>query len=185
MPIWLQCPRKVWRRWIQEVNRTRDCRWQLGPSKDFLESVSEENIKGLKQNLDIIWSGYQRCKQKEGVGAGKSCLQKTGRAGSGGSPCNPSYLGGCNLRITVLGHPGQITHETSKSKITRAKWTGGVAHSVKHLLRKCKALQIPVPPKKKKRERAGIAQSAELSVCHRAKVDMCTAVSVLPLMDMW
>jgi hypothetical protein len=36
------------------------------------------------------------------------------------------------------------------SKITRAKWTGGVAKVVEHLLCKCKVLsQTPVPPKQK------------------------------------
>jgi hypothetical protein len=45
-------------------------------------------------------------------------------------------------RIMVLGQPGQEFMRThlSISKRTRAKWTGGVAQVVKHLLCKCKAL---------------------------------------------
>jgi hypothetical protein len=44
-------------------------------------------------------------------------------------------------RIEVLGQPQQIVLETI-SKITRAKWTGGMAQVVEHLL--CKNfLQIP------------------------------------------
>jgi hypothetical protein len=38
-------------------------------------------------------------------------------------------------RIMVQGQQGQIIHETPPiSKITRAKWTGGVAHAVESLL---------------------------------------------------
>jgi hypothetical protein len=37
-------------------------------------------------------------------------------------------------RITVQGQPRQIAGETPISKITRAKWTGGVAQAVEHLL---------------------------------------------------
>jgi hypothetical protein len=40
------------------------------------------------------------------------------------------------------------------SKITRAKWTGGLAQAVEHLLCKCKALSSnPVPSKKKKKKK--------------------------------
>jgi hypothetical protein len=39
------------------------------------------------------------------------------------------------------------------SKITRAKWTGGVAEATEHLLCKCEALgSNPVPQKKKKKD---------------------------------
>jgi hypothetical protein len=38
------------------------------------------------------------------------------------------------------------------SKITRAKWTGGMAQEVENLLYKCKALSSnPIPPKEKKK----------------------------------
>jgi hypothetical protein len=44
------------------------------------------------------------------------------------------------------------------SKITRAKWNGGVAQAVvcllcKHLLWKHEAIQTPIPPKKKERKK--------------------------------
>jgi hypothetical protein len=35
--------------------------------------------------------------------------------------------------IVVLDQPGQLVHETPISKITRAKWAGGVLQAVKHL----------------------------------------------------
>jgi hypothetical protein len=50
-------------------------------------------------------------------------------------------------KIMVQGQPRQIVHETSISKITRAKWTGDMAQTVEHLL--CK-FEATVPPKKKK-----------------------------------
>jgi hypothetical protein len=37
-------------------------------------------------------------------------------------------------RIKVRGQPGRIVHETPISKITRAKWTGGVAQALESLL---------------------------------------------------
>jgi hypothetical protein len=40
----------------------------------------------------------------------------------------------------VQGQPEQIVPETSISKISRAKWTAGVAQAVECLLCKCKAL---------------------------------------------
>jgi hypothetical protein len=43
-------------------------------------------------------------------------------------------------RITVRGHPGQIVQETPISKVTRAKWTGGVAQAVELRLCKLQAL---------------------------------------------
>jgi hypothetical protein len=51
-------------------------------------------------------------------------------------------------RIMVWGQLRQIVCETPISKITRAKWTGGVALGIEHLL--CKHVkpwvQTPVPP---------------------------------------
>jgi hypothetical protein len=41
-------------------------------------------------------------------------------------------------RISVQSQPGQIVHRTPFSKISRAKWTGGVAQGVEHLL--CESL---------------------------------------------
>jgi hypothetical protein len=37
-------------------------------------------------------------------------------------------------RIMARGQPGQMPGETPISKITRAKWTEGVAQAVEHLL---------------------------------------------------
>jgi hypothetical protein len=44
----------------------------------------------------------------------------------------------------------QIVYETPFSKITRAKWTEGVAQAVEHLLCKCKALSVNPSPTKTK-----------------------------------
>jgi hypothetical protein len=44
-------------------------------------------------------------------------------------------------RIKFRGQPVQIVGETQISKITRAKWTGGMAQAVEHLLCKHKILQ--------------------------------------------
>jgi hypothetical protein len=53
-------------------------------------------------------------------------------------------------RIAVQGQPGQIVCISKKKKVTRAKWTRGVAQAVEHLLCKCKALSsTTVPPKNK------------------------------------
>jgi hypothetical protein len=50
--------------------------------------------------------------------------------------------------ILVGGQPGQIVHETPISKISRAKWTGGVTQAVEHLLCKHEAQSLnPNPPK--------------------------------------
>jgi hypothetical protein len=44
--------------------------------------------------------------------------------------CNPSYLEAEIGRIMVQAQPRQIVLKTPISKITRAKWTGGVAQAV-------------------------------------------------------
>jgi hypothetical protein len=62
-------------------------------------------------------------------------------------------------RITAQGQPRQIVPETPISKITRAKWTGSVAHVVEYLLCKCEALNSnPSPPKKKNFEKKKVRQ---------------------------
>jgi hypothetical protein len=43
-------------------------------------------------------------------------------------------------RIVVQGLPRQIVVRPHLQKITRARWTGGVAQAIEHLLCKCKAL---------------------------------------------
>jgi hypothetical protein len=51
-------------------------------------------------------------------------------------------------RVMIQGQLGQIVHEIPISKITRAKWTGGVAQAVERLLCKCKALSSNPGPTK-------------------------------------
>jgi hypothetical protein len=57
-------------------------------------------------------------------------------------------------KIKVQGQPGKIVRETTPppiSKISGAKWTGGVVQGVEHLLCKHEALHSN-PAKKKKRK---------------------------------
>jgi hypothetical protein len=57
-------------------------------------------------------------------------------------------------RTVASPQSGQIVHETPISKITRAKWTGGVAQIVECLFCKHKVLNsTPIPTKKKKKKR--------------------------------
>jgi hypothetical protein len=67
---------------------------------------------------------------------------------------NPSYLGAEIGRITVWGQLGQNVHETPISKITRAKWTGGVTQAVECLLCKHEALMANPNPTRKKRKKS-------------------------------
>jgi hypothetical protein len=62
--------------------------------------------------------------------------------------CNPSYLGGWNQEDQDGGQPGQIIERFSMSKITRAKWTGGMAQAVGPWV------QTPVPPKNQKQNQS-------------------------------
>jgi hypothetical protein len=55
-------------------------------------------------------------------------------------------------RIAVGGHPRHIVQETPIPKITRAKWTEGMAQVVEHLLCKCKALSSNSSHTKKKKK---------------------------------
>jgi hypothetical protein len=57
-------------------------------------------------------------------------------------------------RISALDEPRQIVHETPFSKITTAKWTGGVAQVLEHVLCKSKALSLNPNPTKKKKKKA-------------------------------
>jgi hypothetical protein len=47
--------------------------------------------------------------------------------------------------IVVWGQPREIVHETPISKITRAKWAGGLAQVVEHLLGKPRVQPISPP----------------------------------------
>jgi hypothetical protein len=62
--------------------------------------------------------------------------------------------GGTEIRrIEVQGQPGQIVHENPPiSKLTRAKWTGGVAHAVECLLCESEALSSNSSSTKKKKK---------------------------------
>jgi hypothetical protein len=69
--------------------------------------------------------------------------------------CNPSYLGGWDQKDWSLKPAQGNSLWDPFSKITRAKWTGGMVQVVKHLLHKFKTLssQVPIPHKKKKKEK--------------------------------
>jgi hypothetical protein len=57
-------------------------------------------------------------------------------------------------RTVIQGQPGQTVHKTLSpiSRITRAKWTGGVVQTMEYLLCSCEALSSnPSPTKKKKK----------------------------------
>jgi hypothetical protein len=69
---------------------------------------------------------------------------------SGTSGCSPSYLGGlewedCGVRIAQAN-----SLQDPISKITRAKWTGGMPQAVEHLLCKCEALSSNPNPTHRK-----------------------------------
>jgi hypothetical protein len=53
---------------------------------------------------------------------------------------------------SIWGQPRQIVPETPISKITRAKWTRGVAQVAEDLLSKCEVLSSNPSPKKKKKK---------------------------------
>jgi hypothetical protein len=87
----------------------------------------------------------------------------------------------------VQGQPGQIVQDPT-SKITRTKWSRGVAQVVEHLLYKCEALSSnPNPMGKKKKEDTGLGSSSvkeHLTSMHEAlgliPSTVCLSVS-LPL----
>jgi hypothetical protein len=51
-------------------------------------------------------------------------------------------------KITVQAQPRQIVQETPTSKITKAKWPGGVVQAIEHLLCNCEALSSNPSPTK-------------------------------------
>jgi hypothetical protein len=76
--------------------------------------------------------------------------KKIGRA-SVAHPCNLSYLGGWAWEDWGWKPALATSVRDPVSKITRAKWTGGVAQAIQHLLCKCKTPSSnPGPPNKKK-----------------------------------
>jgi hypothetical protein len=80
-----------------------------------------------------------------------------------------------NGRITIQGQPGENVHETPISKITRAKWTGGMAQVVGRPLCKCEALKIknprPTPKKKKKKKRLQKFQGSKVEISHKLSAE--------------
>jgi hypothetical protein len=56
--------------------------------------------------------------------------------------CHHSYVGSISRRLTV--QPSPDIKQDPISKITRAKWTSGVAPVVERMPNKCKALS-PIP----------------------------------------
>jgi hypothetical protein len=69
--------------------------------------------------------------------------------------CNPSHLGECNPEDRG-SRPAQANiSQDPISKVTRAKWTGGMAQAAECLLCKYEALSLssnPSPTKKKKKD---------------------------------
>jgi hypothetical protein len=60
-------------------------------------------------------------------------------------------------RIKVQSHPRQTVHKTPISKITRAKWTRGVAQALEYLICKHETLSSnPNPTKRKKKKIIGL-----------------------------
>jgi hypothetical protein len=66
--------------------------------------------------------------------------------------CNSSYLGGWNWDDHAWRPAWANSLWDPISKITRAKWTGGVAWAVEYLFCKLKALSSNTSPTKKKKE---------------------------------
>jgi hypothetical protein len=58
-------------------------------------------------------------------------------------------------RIVAQGQPGKIVHKTPISKITGAKWIGGVPQVVQLVLYKHKGLSLNFSPTKKGKEGKG------------------------------
>jgi hypothetical protein len=70
--------------------------------------------------------------------------------------CNPSYLGSWDWEAQVSSPAWANISQDSISKIIRAKWTGGMAQAVKHLLCKQESLSSnssPTPTPQKKNEK--------------------------------
>jgi hypothetical protein len=66
--------------------------------------------------------------------------------------CNSSYLGDRDWEDHDLRPAWAYNSQDSISKITRAKWTGGVAQAVLYLLCKMEALSSNPSPTKKKQK---------------------------------
>jgi hypothetical protein len=73
-------------------------------------------------------------------------------------------------RIVIWGHPGGNSSQDPIFKITRAKWTGGVAQAVECLLCKLKALSSnPNPTKKHLKSEQGSAFQ-KLTMCSQGSL---------------
>jgi hypothetical protein len=62
---------------------------------------------------------------------------------------------------TVQGQPWQIVLRPPSPKITRAKWTGGVAQAVEYLLCQHKDLSSNFSPAKKKKEKRKVRSGSQ------------------------
>jgi hypothetical protein len=65
--------------------------------------------------------------------------------------CNPTYVGGWDQDDQDFRPSWANSSGTLSPKITRAKWTEGVAQVAKHLLCKCEALNLSLSSAKKKK----------------------------------
>jgi hypothetical protein len=78
--------------------------------------------------------------------------------------CNPGYLGGFDQEGRSSKPAWANSSQDPISKITRVKWTRGMAHAVEHLLCKHKALSSNFSPTKKREEGERGMESETLTV---------------------
>jgi hypothetical protein len=77
-------------------------------------------------------------------------------------------------RIAVEGQLRQIARAPI-SKITRAKWTGGVAQAKEHLLCKCKTLNSNPNPNRIKKQKNAHWNLPKMSICGSMNKLYCNA----------
>jgi hypothetical protein len=109
----------------------------------LLFNIVKEDLARLEQETTQSWFSDVKLDLKE-------LKHKPGLVAHA---CNASYLGGWDLE-NCDSRPAwaKSSREHSSSKITTAKWTGGVALAVECLLCKHEALiQTPIPNKKRNR----------------------------------
>jgi hypothetical protein len=117
------------------ASSARRTRVRLGGSPQNSQPRPQGDAKGPKR-VDRVLRGFKKGLEP-GAGGCRLSIPATWEAEIGG--------------ITVRGQSGQIIRETSSPKITTAKWTGGVAQIVEHLLSKCETLNSNPSPTKKSR----------------------------------